>query len=74
MKRVESLCKSCRHGFRQPGVGEFACAVIPPQKPDFCTYRTKFAGYEPTDPTIDREAKIKEYRAYEKSLDWLVNY
>ena len=74
MKRVESLCKSCRHGIPTPGHPECGLIACDEPKPGFCGWRNCYAGYEPTDPTIDREAKIKEYHAYEKSIDWLVNY
>lgn len=65
MKRPEDICNTCRKnraGF---------CAQSDRVRAGFCGYRGKYAEYDPTDAAIDREAKIEEYYAYQKSLDWL---
>ena len=66
MKRVEDICKTCRkrshNGF---------CTQWQRVRAGFCGYRGHYAEYDPEDPTIDREARIEEYYAFQKSLDWL---
>ena len=62
----ESICKSCAKR-----TSDGFCARPDRIRAGFCGYDGKYADYEPTAPTIDREKKIEEYYDFQKSLDFL---
>ena len=68
MKRVEDICKTCRK--RDPEHASF-CTQWQRVRAGLCGYRGHYAEYDPEDPTIDRKARIEEYYAFQKSLDFL---